>query len=209
MRIGIVEDHQLVRDSFKKLLELQNDWQIIIEACSVTEAKLAVDLEQPNIFIVDISMHEGETGLAFLAYLNNTYPEIKTVVASMYDYEPYVSNALKLGALGYVSKRSASEALIEAIRSVSKGCRYLSEDVQLNNYTTSEKLNLLTNREREALPFFAKGFNAKQVAQKLDMMPKTAYVHKTNIYQKLEVTSSFELLKIAIDTGVITLDELA
>ena len=63
MRIGIIEDHQLVRDSFKKLLELQNGWQVIIEACSVTEAKLAVNLEQPNVFIVDISMHDGENGL--------------------------------------------------------------------------------------------------------------------------------------------------
>ena len=127
----------------------------------------------------------------------------------MYDYEPYVSNALKLGAQGYVSKRSASEALIDAVNSVIKGGRYISEDVKFNTTSPSSKLTLLTPREKEALPLFAKGLNAKQVAQQLDMMPKTAHVHKTNIYNKLEVSNSFELLKIAIDSGIITLDELA
>ncbi|MCC9662520.1 response regulator transcription factor [Pseudoalteromonas sp. MB41] len=209
MRIGIIEDHQLVRDSFKKLLELQSGWHVIIEACSVNEAKLAVEIEQPDVFIVDISMHEGENGMAFLSYLNTTFPEIKTIVASMYDYEPYVSNALKLGALGYVSKRSASEALIDAVNSIMKGGRYISEDVKFNAISASNKLDLLTPREREAFPLFAKGLNAKQVAQQLNMMPKTAHVHKTNIYNKLESTSSFDLLKIAIDSGVIALDELA
>ena len=209
MRIGIIEDHQLVRDSFKKLLELQNGWQVIIEACSVTEAKLAVNLEQPNVFIVDISMHDGENGLAFLAYLNTYFPDIKTIVASMYDYEPYVSNALKLGAQGYVSKRSASDALIDAVNAVINGGRYISEDVKFNTTSPASKLSFLTPREKEALPLFAKGLNAKQVAQQLDMMPKTAHVHKTNIYNKLEVSNSFELLKIAIDSGMITLDELA
>lgn len=209
MRIGIIEDHQLVRDSFKKLLELQQEWQVIIETCTVSEAKLAVEIEQPDIFIVDISMHEGETGLAFLSYLNSYYPEIKTIVASMYDYEPYVSNALSLGAQGYVSKRSASEALIDAVNSVIKCGRYISEDVKFNYKDPSNKLALLTPREKEALPLFAKGLNAKQVAQQLDMMPKTAHVHKANIYQKLKVSNSFDLLKIAIDNGLIALDELA
>lgn len=208
MRIGIIEDHQLVRDSFKKLLELQTGWQVVIEACSVTEAKLAVSLETPDIFIVDISMHDGENGLAFLSYLNTHFPDIKTIVASMYDYEPYVSNALKLGVQAYVSKRSASEALIDAVNSVINGGRYISEDVKFNTTSPSSKLTLLTPREKEA-PLFAKGLNAKQVAQQLDMMPKTAHVHKTNIYNKLEVSNSFELLKIAIDSGIITIDELA
>ncbi|MEL7307687.1 MAG: response regulator transcription factor [Pseudomonadota bacterium] len=209
MRIGIIEDHQLVRDSFKKLLELQAGWQVVIEACSVTEAKLAVNLEQPHVFIVDISMHDGENGLAFFAYLNTYFPDIKTIVASMYDYEPYVSNALKLGAQGYVSKRSASDALIDAVNAVINGGRYISEDVKFNTTSPASKLSFLTPREKEALPLFAKGLNAKQVAQQLDMMPKTAHVHKTNIYNKLEVSNSFELLKIAIDSGMITLDELA
>ncbi|ASM54152.1 MULTISPECIES: response regulator transcription factor [Pseudoalteromonas] len=208
MHIGIIEDHQLVRDSFKKLLELQPDWKVIIEACSVNEAKLAVELEQPDIFIVDISLNGKETGLTFLSYLFEHFPNIKTIVASMHDHEPYVSNALRLGALGYVSKRSASEELIDAVKSVALGKRYISEDVNFALTTESSALTLLTNREIEALPLFSKGLNAKQVAQALGIMPKTAHVHKANIYTKLNVTTSFELLKIAIDVGVIQLDEL-
>ena len=208
MHIGIIEDHQLVRDSFKKLLELQADWEVIIEACNVSQAKLAVELEQPDIFIVDISLNESETGLTFLTYLNENFPEIKTIVASMHDHEPYVSNALRLGALGYVSKRSASEELIDAVKSVALGKRYISGDVNFALNTPNSALTILTNRELEALPLLAKGFNAKQIAQKLEIMPKTAHVHKANIYSKLNVTTSFELLKIAIDAGVIQLDEL-
>jgi DNA-binding NarL/FixJ family response regulator len=209
MRIGIIEDHQLVRDSFKKLLELELNWQVTIEACSVNDAKLAVNIDQPDVFIVDISMHEGETGLTFLSYLNEHYPEIKTIVASMHDHEPYVSNAIQLGALGYVSKRSASDAMIDAVKTVMRGHRYISEDVNFNYTCVSDKKDLLTNREIEALPLFAKGLNAKQVAQQLGMMPKTAHVHKTNICNKLNATTSFELLKVAIDIGVIQLNELA
>jgi len=208
MHIGIIEDHQLVRDSFKKLLELQSDWEVIIEACNVDQAILAVALEQPDIFIVDISLNESQTGLTFLTYLNENFPEIKTIVASMHDYEPYVSNALRLGALGYVSKRSASEELIDAVKSVALGKRYISEDVNFALNTQSSALTILTNREQEALPLLAKGLNAKQIAQQLEIMPKTAHVHKANIYSKLNVTTSFELLKIAIDAGVIKLDEL-
>ena len=185
MQIGIIEDHQLVRDSFKKLLELELNWQVTIEACSVNEAKLAVNIDQPDVFIVDISMHEGDTGLTFLSYLNEHYPAIKTIVASMHDHEPYVSNAIQLGALGYVSKRSASDAMIDAVKTVMRGHRYISEDVNFSYSCVSNKKDLLTNREIEALPLFAKGLNAKQVAQQLGMMPKTAHVHKTNICNKL------------------------
>src|SRR5690606_22847494 len=100
--------------------------------CSVNEAKLAVNIDQPDVFIVDISMHEGDTGLTFLSYLNEHYPAIKTIVASMHDHEPYVSNAIQLGALGYVSKRSASDAMIDAVKTVMRGHRYISEDVNFS-----------------------------------------------------------------------------
>ncbi|MEI5639706.1 MULTISPECIES: response regulator transcription factor [unclassified Pseudoalteromonas] len=210
MEIGILEDHQLVRDSFKKLLELQPGWRVTIEACDVNDALLAVKLDQPDIFILDISLNEGQTGLTFLRYLREHYPKIKVIIASMYDHDPYVSNAMRLGALGYVSKRSASDAMIDAVTMVSKGQRYISKDVSFNEHSNKiDKLQQLTNRERQAFPLFAKGLNAKQVAQELDIMPKTAHVHKANIYTKLGVTGSFELLKIAIELGAVELNELA
>ena len=210
MDIGILEGHQLVRDSFKKLLELQPGWQVTIEACDVNDALLAIQLDQPDIFILDISLNEGQTGLTFLSYLREHYPKIKVIIASMYDHDPYVSNALRLGAMGYVSKRSASDAMIDAVTMVSEGQRYISKDVSFNEHSSRvEKLQQLTTRERQALPLFAKGYNAKQVAQKLGIMPKTAHVHKANIYTKLGVTGSFELLKLAIELGAVELNELA
>lgn len=210
MQIGIVEDHQLVRDSFKKLLELQHGWQVVIEACNEEEAKLAIEVEKPAIFIVDISLSNNQTSFNFLAHLREHHPDIKVIIASMYDHDPYVSQAMRLGALGYVSKRSASEEMIDAVRAVSQGQRYLSDDVSFSKEPNVDIcIDSLTNRELQALPLFAKGLNAKQVAQELGMMPKTAHVHKANIYSKLGVSTSFELLKIAINFGVIQLDELA
>ena len=210
MQIGIVEDHQLVRDSFKKLLELQHGWQVVIEACNEEEAKLAIEVEKPAIFIVDISLSDNQTSFNFLAHLREHHPDIKVIIASMYDHDPYVSQAMRLGALGYVSKRSASEEMIDAVRAVSQGQRYLSDDVSFSKEPNVDIcIDSLTNRELQALPLLAKGLNAKQVAQELGMMPKTAHVHKANIYSKLGVSTSFELLKIAINFGVIQLDELA
>ena len=210
MQIGIVEDHQLVRDSFKKLLELQHGWQVVIEACNEEEAKLAIEVEKPAIFIVDISLSDNQTSFNFLAHLREHHPDIKVIIASMYDHDPYVSQAMRLGALGYVSKRSASEEMIDAVRAVSQGQRYLSDDVSFSKEPNVDIcIDSLTNRELQALPLLAKGLNAKQVAQELGMMPKTAHVHKANICSKLGVSTSFELLKIAINFGVIQLDELA
>lgn len=209
MNIGIVEDHQLVRESFKHLLELQTDWLVTIEACNVEEAKLAVELDTPDLFIVDISLSSDESGLTFLSYLNTSHPDIKVLVISMYDHDPYVSHALRLGALGYVSKRSASDEMLDAVQAVSQGRRYISADVKISGSKLPPKsIEQLTNRELEALPLFAKGLNAKQVAQELGMMPKTAHVHKANIYSKLNVSTSFELLKVALDIGAVKLDEL-
>lgn len=209
MKIGIVDDHQLVRDSFKQLLELQTNWQVTIEANTIDEAKFALALEQPDVFIVDISLGCDQTGLTFLTYLKTSFPEVKALVVSMYDNDPYVSNAFRNGALGYVSKRAAADELLSAILAITEGRQYMSSDVKLSGQTSSHHVaELLTHREREALPLFAKGMNAKQVAQVLNMMPKTAHVHKANIYSKLNVTTSFELLKVAIEIGAIQLDEL-
>ena len=199
MRIGIIEDHQLVRDSFKKLLELQNGWQVIIEACSVTEAKLAVNLEQPNVFIVDISMHDGENGLAFLTYLNTHFPDIKTIVASMYDYEPYVSNALKLGAQGYVSKRSASEALIDAVNSVIKGGRYISEDVKFNTTSPASKLSFLTPREKEILALVCQELSTQEIADQLFISVHTVETHRRSLLSKTGCKNSVGLVRFAVE----------
>ena len=213
MNIALVDDHQLVRDGFKHLIETQADLNVVIEANDYHQAvgllsKLTVDLA-----IIDVSLPDVN-GIELVRYCNEHYPDMKTLIVSMYDQPHYVNKALDAGANGYVSKRSASELLLNAIVAVSSGNSYLSQDV-LNKLTQNKgtesplQLSLLTEREQQILPLLAKGMNAKKIAQLLDIMPKTAHTHRINIYKKLNVCNSFELLKISLNSGIIALEELS
>lgn len=213
MNIALVDDHQLVRDGFKHLIETQADLNVVIEANDYHQAvellsKLTVDLA-----IIDVSLPDVN-GIELVRYCNEHYPDMKTLIVSMYDQPHYVNKALDAGANGYVSKRSASDLLLNAIVAVSSGNSYLSQDV-LNKLTQNKgaelplQLSLLTEREQQILPLLAKGMNAKNIAQLLDIMPKTAHTHRINIYKKLNVCNSFELLKISLNSGIIALEELS
>lgn len=213
MNIALVDDHQLVRDGFKHLIETQADLNVVIEANDYHQAvellsKLTVDLA-----IIDVSLPDVN-GIELVRYCNEHYPDMKTLIVSMYDQPHYVNKALDAGANGYVSKRSASDLLLNAIVAVSSGDSYLSQDV-LNKLTQNKgvesplQLSLLTEREQQILPLLAKGINAKKIAQLLDIMPKTAHTHRINIYKKLNVCNSFELLKISLNSGIIALEELS
>lgn len=213
MNIALVDDHQLVRDGFKHLIETQADLNVVIEANDYHQAaellsKLTVDLA-----IIDVSLPDVN-GIELVRYCNEHYPDMKTLIVSMYDQPHYVNKALDAGANGYVSKRSASDLLLDAIVAVSSGNSYLSQDV-LNKLTQNKgfesplQLSLLTEREQQILPLLAKGMNAKKIAQLLDIMPKTAHTHRINIYKKLNVCNSFELLKISLNSGIIALEELS
>jgi len=214
MQFALVDDHQMVREGFKHLLELTPEYQVMFEADCFQVAVDALDYcANIDIIIIDISLPD-KNGIELLKHCSTKYPQIKSIIVSMYDHNPYVSNALDAGAWGYVSKRAASDELIIAISAVVKGETYLSNDVlkKLHISHTPDKqsaLKELTQRELDVFPLLAKGFNAKQIAQFLDIMPKTAHVHRANILKKLTIENQFDLLKLAVSTGIITYEELA
>jgi DNA-binding NarL/FixJ family response regulator len=195
-------------------LELTPEYHVIFEAdCYQAASEKLSDCADIDIIIIDISLPD-KNGIELLKYCSEHYPHIKSIIVSMYDHNPYVSNALDAGAWGYVSKRAASDELINAINAVIKGETFLSHDVLKKlhiSHTDSNKSALaeLTHRELDVFPLLAKGFNAKQIAQHLDIMPKTAHVHRANILKKLAIKNQFDLLKLAVSSGIITYEELA
>jgi len=214
MKFALVDDHKMVREGFKHLLELTPEYHVIFEAdCYQTASEALSYCANIDIIIIDISLPD-KNGIELLKHCSEHYPHIKSIIVSMYDHNPYVSNALDAGAWGYVSKRAASDELINAINAVIKGETFLSHDVLKKlhiSHTNDNKSALaeLTQRELDVFPLLAKGFNAKQIAQHLDIMPKTAHVHRANILKKLAIKNQFDLLKLAVSSGIITYEELA
>lgn len=212
MNFVLIDDHQLVRDGFKRLIETRDNWLVIAEADSFNNGKSVMSTPNIDVAIIDISLPDAN-GIELAKYCSEQFSEIKVIVVSMYDQNPYVSNALEAGVKGFVSKRAASDELLEGITAVIKGNTYLSQDV-LNKLhinqssTTKSGLEHLTDRELTVFPLLAKGLNAKQISKDLGIMPKTAHVHRANIIKKLGVDNNFELLKIALNTGAISFNEL-
>ena len=212
IRVLLVDDHEIVRRGFKALINVEDALEVSAEAANVFEAKSVLDSQQFDLIITDLSLPDG-SGTDILRYLSERSLPIKSIVFSIYDREPYISEALNAGANGYLSKRTASDEIINAIHQVMNNNAFLSQDV-LVNLSNSVKgkstvnLDVLTSREREIFMLLAKGKLVKEVAQTLRIMPKTAHSHRRNIFEKLNCTSSFELTQLALRAGLINSDDL-
>ncbi len=212
IRVLLVDDHEIVRRGFKALINVEDALEVSAEAANVFEAKSVLDSQQFDLIVTDLSLPDG-SGTDILRYLSERSLPIKSIVFSIYDREPYISEALNAGANGYLSKRTASDDIIKAIHQVMNNNAFLSQDV-LVNLSNSVKgkstvnLDVLTSREREIFMLLAKGKLVKEVAQALRIMPKTAHSHRRNIFEKLNCTSSFELTQLALRAGLINSDDL-
>ena len=208
-KITIVDDHHLVAEGFARLINLQKDMNVVSIYKSYTEACEKFRAAIPDLMIVDLSLPD-KSCIELIDYINNLEPDIPLITLSMYDVEPYISNALEAGASGYLSKGVAAEELILAIRTVLDGKQYLSEVIRQNKANFKRKgdeLNL-TRREKEVLKLLAQSKPIKTIASLLDMQPKTAHAHKANITQKLEVFSVEEMRRVALKHHLISVDDL-
>jgi len=210
--IGIVDDHEIVIDGFKRLIELDQQFVVVAEYNSYEEAIQGLLQTPVDILIVDISL-PGKSGIELVLQVKETYPDILTIVVSMYDNEPYVSEALKSGASAYLSKRTASSELIKAISYIGDGKTYISRDV-INNLKIGNskehlsKLGELTAREVEIFKLLAQSYSIKKIATVLDIQPKTVHVHKANLYKKLALKDLHELVQLAITQRILSIDDL-
>jgi len=209
IQVGIVDDHAIVVQGFKLLIELQDDLTVVAEYSTYNDAIQNLPKQRLDVLIVDILLPDV-SGIELIKQIKTHYPETRIIALSMYDSEPYISEAIANGALAYLSKRIAPDEIVKGIRCVLKNEPYFSSDVKANmrKKTDDENKEPLTNREQQVFKLLAKGLSIKETAFQLDMQPKTAHVHKANLFNKLGINNQQELLKLALVKNVITVEDL-
>ena len=208
----LAEDHHIVRAGLKALLARETDFRLLGEAADGLEAVEVVARWQPNVLVLDLMIPRLH-GLEVIRRVHHDHSSTRVIVLSMHSDEPYVVEALRSGALGYVLKDCTASNLIEAIRSVAAGRRYLSPALaeravdalfQDRGQYGLDPYETLTERERLVLQFAAQGLSNPEVAQKLFISPRTAETHRANLMRKLVLHSQTDLVRYAIRKNIIT-----
>jgi DNA-binding NarL/FixJ family response regulator len=216
-RLVIVEDHAILREGLRALLELEPDLKIVGEATNGTEALPVVQMADPDLVITDIAL-PGRSGIELIVTLRQMRPQLKTLVLTAHNSEEYIRTALDAGAHGYVLKDASRVELLQAIRTVLAGQTYLSASVTaqvVSGYLRPkpEKLSLataklVTEREREVLTRVALGRSNKLIARELDLSVKTVEKHRANLMRKLTLHNTAAVTRFAIRNGMLTAADL-
>ncbi|HEY3997280.1 MAG TPA: response regulator transcription factor [Candidatus Xenobia bacterium] len=210
----IADDHAILRDGIRTLLENEEDIQVVGQAANGREAvHLACDLK-PDIVLMDIQMPEVD-GIEACERIGRQAPTVKVLILSQLDTEEHLIRVLEVGAQGYVLKQNASEELITAIQTVAHGHVYLTPSMAsrlVNRYLRREdekaqKSKQLTGRESDVLKGICEGITNQQIADNLNLSIKTVQSHRANIMEKLDLHNRVDLVKYAIKMGLATADE--
>jgi DNA-binding NarL/FixJ family response regulator len=211
IRVLIADDHQIVRDGLRSLLEKEPDMEVIAAVEDGRTTVRLVEELQPDVVIMDISM-PGLNGIEATRKITHDFPNIKIIALSMHDDGRFVTNMLKAGASGYLLKDCAFKELTKAIHVVVRtGKSYLSPDITdvvVSSYVTgtpgSEPLlyTALTPREREVLQLVVEGKTSSQIAAILYVSVKTVETHRTQLMRKLKINNLADLVKYAIKEGI-------
>lgn len=215
VRILLVDDHDVVRDGLQALLTVQPDFEVVGAASSGEEALLLARELQPDVVLMDITLH-GMTGLEATRRIKECCNEnVKVLALTIHEGQDYFFAMLQAGAVGYVPKRAASEDLIQAIRTVAGGEVYLHPSVAgalVQDFLAGHKpavdeqqaaLEKLTDREREVLIHIGAGKRNQDIAELLGISPKTVSRHRDNILRKLDLSTRADLIRYALETGLI------
>lgn len=210
----IVDDHRLVRDGIRSLLELTDDIEVVGEAENGREAMNRVKEKTPDVVLMDMAM-PIMNGLEATRRVRREFPEIKILALTQYDDSEYVIPVIEAGASGFVTKMAAFSELAAAIKAVYKGESYLSPSaaavlIQDHQVRTSESggkdpYDRLTDREREVFKLVAEGKTAREIAAMLFVSPKTVESYKTSLMNKLNIHTKTDLIKFAVRKRIITL----
>jgi len=202
----IVDDHPIVRQGLKMLINQADDLEVRGEAENMADALAAMETLHPDIVIVDISL-KGPNGIELIEAMRQRFPDIPALVLSMHDEWLFAERALHAGARGYVMKQEATERVVMAIRRVLRGDVYVSAKIAervLHRIVGGRKaesespLEQLTNRELQTLQMLGKGLSTKQIAAQLNLSVKTVETYRENLKRKLNLDSGSELIRYAI-----------
>ena len=210
IRILIADDHGVVAEGLKSLAEAEPGIEVVGIVSDGREAVKHAKDSRPDVIVMDMSMPELNGADATRAILQND-PSCRVIVLSMYAEREYVRRALKAGAMGYVVKRSAAKELVDAIRAVHAGQRYLSPrvaDVVIESGADDgdDPLGRLSTREREVLQLLAEGNTGAEIAQRLSLSQKTVETYRARLVEKLGIRDLPGLVRFAIQRGIVTLD---
>lgn len=203
----LVDDHDLVRAGFKRLLEDGDKFTVVAEAGSGEQAVQDYIKIQPDVVVMDISM-PGIGGIGAIERIVARYPEARILVLSVHEDGVFTTRALQAGAKGFIPKRSAPEEMIKAVEQVAQGKMFIdsaiAQKIAMQKLTGEDNIiDLLSQREFEIFRLLAEGKTVNDIAKILSLSPKTVGTHHTNIKQKLDVSNSAELARLAIRSGIL------
>lgn len=203
----IIDDHELVMDSLKYLIEQESDHHVIGKFVSseLARAFLLDNHEKVDLLILDVQLPDMN-GIEFTAYVHEKYPRIKIVMLSQFSHQEFILSSIKNGASGYLLKSTDGQDLTEAIEKVLQGKQYLCQEATrvLIQSNRGENLNMtLTPREKEVLKLIADGLTAKEIGEELFIEASTVDYHKKNLKVKLNAHKISDLTKCAIELGIV------
>jgi two-component system, NarL family, invasion response regulator UvrY len=206
VRVLLVDDHAVVREGYRRLLEREPDIEVVGEAGNATQACERALALCPDVVVMDIAL-PGSSGIEAMRRMLIERPQLRVLMFSMHDDAIFSSRALQAGALGYLSKASAPEVLLEAIQVVSRGERYVSPDVAANMARSASPsgqsgLETLTAREFEVLRLLVQGQTLKDIGERLGLSEKTVANHQSTIREKLGAKNAMQLARLGARLGL-------
>lgn len=215
IRVLVVDDHTIVREGIRLLLEGSPDIEVVGEAAEGKAALSEVRTLQPDVVLMDITM-PGMSGLEATRQIKAQWPEVQVLALTMHENEEYFFQILHAGASGYVLKGASSAELLSAIRAAARGDVFLHPSLArklvgdyLRRVGVGEEqpsFDRLTPREKEVLTLIAEGYTNREIAERLVISPSTVQTHRARIMEKLNLQNRTELIKYAIRRGLIDLD---
>jgi len=212
VKVALVDDHPIVRQGLRNLLQTEPSFQVVAEADDGIAGLELVQRVRPDVLIVDLMM-PGLNGLDLIKQVLKRLPRLRIVVLSMQSADSYVVEALQSGAAGYVLKETGPSEIIHAIKAVVAGDRYLSPKLAgrvLDSSTGRKKItdpyDSLTPREREILHLIIEGHTNAQIAVRLVLSPRTVELHRSRIMKKLDLHNQTDIFRYALERGLLSTD---
>ncbi|EGQ7757746.1 DNA-binding response regulator [Vibrio vulnificus] len=207
IRVVIVDDHQVVLDGFMARLEMEPEIEVVGTASNGLEALDVVKQHKPDVVLMDISM-PILNGIEATRMIKAEWPEAKILMLTMHDNREYIMKVMQEGAVGYMLKEISAEKMVQAIKTVNQGSTYFCESVTQTLFTqeivpAAQRPNPLSRREEAVLRLVAQGHSSKKIATLLEISYRTVETHRHNIKHKLDLNSTAELAKYALEQGLI------